>query len=138
MNVVLVKKTLDGGERTFPVRAPKTVIGRETLCHIRIALPSVSDQHCEIHIEKNRLHLRDLRSESGTYVNGEQVESATLNHRDEVSIGPVTFIVQFQESAVTPEPKTPSHAPEIVSYNVNPRKASDVAEANARQRGAGA
>lgn len=139
MKVALVKTTPDGNKRMFLLRDPKTVIGRGTLCHIRIALPSVADRHCEIRMENDGLHLLDLQSDSGTYVNGRPVNTATLSDNDELTIGPVRLVVQIEKTMLAPEPKTPSHPATTVSHNVEAPESHDAAAApTARQRGTGA
>ena len=91
----LVMKTADGKERPFPIEKSRTVIGRETKCDVRIAVSSVSDQHCEIQLKEEALLLTDLNSTQGTYHNGQRVQEAVLAHEDTVTIGPVTFVVRI-------------------------------------------
>jgi pSer/pThr/pTyr-binding forkhead associated (FHA) protein len=82
MGIHLVITTTDGLERAFPVMSPRTVIGRETRCDLRVPLPTVAEHHCEI-------------SDSGTFHNGDRVERAVLSHADRLTVGPVTFEVRI-------------------------------------------
>jgi pSer/pThr/pTyr-binding forkhead associated (FHA) protein len=91
--------TADGGERTFPVQPSRTVIGRETRCDVRVAIPSVDDRHCEIVFDGAELKLQDLGSRAGTLLNGTRIDRAVLNHDDAVTIGPVTFKVRVDGAA---------------------------------------
>lgn len=95
MSISLVMRMADGGERHFPVRE-RIVIGRDTRCQVRIALPTVCKQHCELQVVDGRLQLNDLESDSGTFHNGRRVQSAVLADADMLTVGPVTFEVRFQ------------------------------------------
>lgn len=95
----LVMRTGSSGQRSFPLRHPRTVIGRETRCDVRIAVPAVAAQHCEIKIDEEGLRVRDLGSVTGTYLNGERVETAALRFSDMLTVGPVTFEVNRRAPA---------------------------------------
>lgn len=99
MGIWLVMKTSQGEERPFRV-ADRITIGRETRCHVRIAVPNVCDQHCELIVENNVVRLADLGSKNGTYHNGNRVKEAILNHQDTLTIGPVTFELRVEERMV--------------------------------------
>ncbi len=86
--------TADGGERPFPLRKARVVIGRDTHCDLRVALPPVSLNHCELTLVEGVLKLRDLGSMSGTFHNGVRVMQATLAPDDRLTVGPVTFVVR--------------------------------------------
>ena len=94
MSIWLVMKTADGRERPFVIDKSRTVIGRETRCDVRIPMSAVSQKHCEIEVNDGELKLTDLESASGTYHNGDRIEQAILSHNDELTIGPVTFVVR--------------------------------------------
>ncbi|QQE11779.1 FHA domain-containing protein [Planctomycetota bacterium] len=93
MNVSLVMFKSDGLRRDFPVTRGKVVIGRKNTCDLRIPLSSVSRQHCEITIDGDQIHLRDLGSSNGTYLNDNRVQESLLKAGDEITIGPVVFTV---------------------------------------------
>jgi pSer/pThr/pTyr-binding forkhead associated (FHA) protein len=48
---------------------------------------TVSRKHAEFHRLENHFELRDTGSLNGTYVNGDRIDSITLNPNDEVQIG---------------------------------------------------
>jgi pSer/pThr/pTyr-binding forkhead associated (FHA) protein len=110
MSYWLVMQANDGRERPFPVRKHTTVIGRETTCDLRVPVSTVSQKHCQISLEEGRLRIVDLKSEAGTFHNGQRVEDATLKHEDTLTIGPVRFVVRelTEESLGDPD------QPEIV------------------------
>jgi len=99
MSIWLVMQAADGHERSFAVHKPTTIIGRETTCDVRVPIPTVSQKHCQITFDGSELKLVDLRSDQGTFHNGNRVEEAVLLHEDTLTIGPVTFVVRVQQDA---------------------------------------
>jgi pSer/pThr/pTyr-binding forkhead associated (FHA) protein len=95
----LAMETADGGERCFSISQDRLVIGRDPRCDVRVAVPSVSNRHCEILTEGNILYVSDLESTTGTFHNGIRILKSELAPHDRVTIGPVTFVVR---------PETPS------------------------------
>ena len=93
MNVSLVMFNSDGERRDFPVEKDRIVVGRKNTCDLRIPLSSVSRQHCELRVEDEQVHLRDLGSSNGTFHNSVRVQETTLLPGDEIVIGPVVFTV---------------------------------------------
>ena len=81
MNKCLAMAVTDGGERRFPLSNSRTVLGRDSRCDVRVALPSVAMQHCEIKMEGDTLTLKDLGSVTGTFHNGAKVDFATLSSK---------------------------------------------------------
>jgi pSer/pThr/pTyr-binding forkhead associated (FHA) protein len=110
MSIWLVMTTADGGERTFPLQSKRTVIGKESRCDVRVAIPSVDDRHCEILFDGSELRLQDLGSRSGTLHNGSRVNRAVLSHDDMLTIGPVTFRIRVQGAAA---PRAATAMPEV-------------------------
>lgn len=113
MDFSLVMKLTDGTERRFPLNKTRTLIGRETRCHVRIALPNVAEKHCEIVLDNGELQLSDLGSELGTLVNGSPVQKTVLDHADELTVGPVTFHVQRNQIAEANHPADQPASEEI-------------------------
>jgi predicted component of type VI protein secretion system len=93
MRVELAMVKGDGTQRNFALSRERLVIGRLNTCDLRIALPSVSRQHCEVILDGGVLKLRDLGSSNGTYHNHTRVQEAVLSAGDEIGVGPVVFRV---------------------------------------------
>lgn len=100
MEIELIIRTAGGGERVFPISAPRTVIGRESRCDLRVPLPSVERQHCEILLAGGLIELKDLGSQSGTYCRGQRIERVVLGDSDRFSVGPVEFRVRARNNGV--------------------------------------
>ncbi len=94
MNLCLAMPTADGGERVFHLTRERTVVGRDTRCDLRVPVPSVALRHCEIVTDGNTLRISDLGSEAGTLHNGARITTAVLAPDDQITIGPVTFVVR--------------------------------------------
>ena len=78
------------------------LIGRDKLCQIRPKSRSVSRMHCAIFNDSETLRVLDLRSTSGTRVNGEKIPPRTrvqLHDGDQLRCGKVTFSVSLDIGA---------------------------------------
>lgn len=84
-----------GATRAFPVNQPHVTLGRREDCTFRVPLPDVSREHCRLHTDylDGSVHVKDLGSANGTYVNFKRVREAVLNPGDVLSVGPARFIV---------------------------------------------
>jgi len=94
MKASLVMFTIEGERRDFPLRSSVTIVGRMMDCDLRVPVPSVSRNHCQVEARDDELFVRDLQSSNGTYVNNRRVRGATkIEVGDLVSAGPVHFTV---------------------------------------------
>ena len=98
MTIWLAMTTADGDERSFPITKRRTVIGRDTRCDLRIAVPTVAEQHCEILLDGEIAEVHDLDSSTGTFRNGSRVDRAILDVNDRLTIGPATFVLRRLEA----------------------------------------
>lgn len=108
MQVVLVMFRPDGSRRSFSLARDLTVIGRGEDCDLRIPLGEVSRKHARLAKDGDTLHLEDLGSSNGTFVNGLRIQEATLQGGDILHVGPLSFILQLDgvpadEEIVPPE-----------------------------------
>ncbi len=71
------------------------MLGSSADCQVQIDEPGVAAHHAEIVIiDGNSLLLKDLGSQSGTFVNGEAVVEAMLSSGDEIHIGSCRWLLQ--------------------------------------------
>jgi predicted component of type VI protein secretion system len=68
----------------------------------------VSRTHCEITDRDGMLVVHDLNSKNGTFVNGARVTESLLKPNDTLTVGPLTFRVQYTPA---PQPVAPRPAP---------------------------
>jgi hypothetical protein len=80
---------LSGTRRSL--RAPLTILGRAPSCEIRLNVPEVEALHCLIVQGPAGALLRDLQSSTGTFVNGERVDTHLLQDGDLLEVGPFRF-----------------------------------------------
>ena len=77
------------------------VIGNERDCDLRPVSPLLSRHHCVFKRDEYAVRVRDLGSNSGTFVNGRRIHSeAILKPGDDVTVGDVTLHVDA--SALAP------------------------------------
>lgn len=94
MDVKLIRFSSDGRRAEFPV-TDSIVIGRADDCGLRVLSKSVSRYHCEISLEEdNRIHLKDLGSSNGTFLNSRKIREAWMKAGDKLTLGPFTLILQ--------------------------------------------
>lgn len=77
------RKTL----QEIDLSASKTLIGRSGLCDITIDSRFVSKCHAILIRTDRTLHLLDLNSSNGTFVNSKRIQNRVLRHDDVISIG---------------------------------------------------
>ncbi len=70
-----------------------TIIGRNRQCDIVIPSPEVSRRHVQLDVINGRLHLTDLGSTNGTYINGERVDKGPIQQGDVMRIDIIEFRV---------------------------------------------
>jgi len=77
-------------ERVFPLKTRLT-IGRAPENDIVLGDSSVSRYHAVIHVIKGKPTIEDVGSSNSTFVNGEQIDKATLYNGDKLRIGRVSL-----------------------------------------------
>jgi two-component system response regulator HydG len=96
---------LDGAERgkafeldgTQPARV---LVGKSPACEIRLKDPEVSRRHAALDASRGVLHLSDLGSTNGTFVNGVRVVEAFVGDGDVVRLGDTTLRVDAKGTAL--------------------------------------
>ena len=79
-----------GGGRsgeTFEVGGEQTTIGRSPEAEVFLDDVTVSRNHAMLVRRRDGIHVDDLGSLNGTYVNGHRIESHTLMNGDELQVG---------------------------------------------------
>ncbi len=80
--------TASGRFLQIPLGLGRHLVGRGSRNDINLQHNSVSREHAEILVERDRVLLKDLSSSNGTFVNGEQVTGEIeVGHRDEIGFG---------------------------------------------------
>ena len=79
--------------KEYPLREGRAIIGRSDNCDIVIPGNHLSRQHAELTVRDNRLHIRDLASANGTYINDKPVREGVLCPGDRVRLDVYSFRV---------------------------------------------
>jgi pSer/pThr/pTyr-binding forkhead associated (FHA) protein len=79
----------------IPEGSVKT-IGRSTGAEFMVDAALVSRLHCQLSATGGALHVKDLDSTNGTFVNGKRVASAELQDGDRLAVGRVELKVSHQ------------------------------------------
>lgn len=98
---------------THDLSDEKVTVGRLADNTLQVDDASVSSRHAEIFLERDKYHLHDLGSTNGTFVNGEQVTDAVLQHGDEVRFGRIESVFTNEEEGGSSQP-----LPESLAANV--------------------
>lgn len=68
-----------------------TLIGSHESCNLQLISSQVEPSHCVLTLDGRGFRIWDLRSRTGTFVNGIKIRSTRLHHGDELKIGSFTF-----------------------------------------------
>lgn len=103
-DIKLVVFRPDGTRKDIPLKKGRYVIGRSANASLRIPLPSVSREHCEISCDGETVRIKDMHSSNGTFRNDERIEDTALDAGDVIGIGPCRFTLQIdgQPSDIQP------------------------------------
>ena len=80
-------------DRTLRLPTDDCIVGRSADANVRINASSVSKRHARLTVQGQQLHVEDLGSTNGTYVNGQQITSAILQEGDLLQFGNAPFRV---------------------------------------------
>ena len=106
--------------KTFAI-TDNAVIGRQADCDIALTAEEVSRHHARLKITADGIHVEDMGSANGTFINGKRVSSALLRPGEELRLDTVRFLLVTpgmdarQQSAGArkePPPATGSTAPQ--------------------------
>ncbi len=90
--IEIMDGSLDKHKEKWVIKDYVTV-GKDPSCQVIIHTAHVSDRHFRLEIKSEKLYIKDLRSESGTYVNGSQILEAVLHDGDLISAGYADLVV---------------------------------------------
>jgi anti-anti-sigma regulatory factor len=96
-----------GAKQGLPIPIQGTdlfVIGTDSMCQLRPKSPAIGKQHCALVTRERKVFIRDLDSGELTVVNGAAIEPGKewpLHAGDRIEIGPLEFMIQFSEKALS-------------------------------------
>lgn len=91
----IVYQSTNARRRVFHVAGGECLVGRSRSMDLSIDNRSVAKRHAEFTQRTDGVHLKDLGSSSGTYVNQQRVvDYGPLHELDEISLGNVSIVLQ--------------------------------------------
>jgi pSer/pThr/pTyr-binding forkhead associated (FHA) protein len=105
-SVKLYLIVVKGKQQGLPIRIDNELfmMGSDKMCQLRSQLPGIASQHCAIVNRDYKVFLRDLGSDEKTVLNGQAIPPNTswpLHAGDRIEVGPLEFLVQFSELALS-------------------------------------
>jgi hypothetical protein len=85
--LVVLSEGLTG--RSYELKVDKTTVGRLDDNAFQIAEQSVSSHHCEVLLKGEEVHVKDLNSTNGTYINGEKISEQVLKPGQILRLGQI-------------------------------------------------
>src|SRR4051794_10043843 len=82
------------------------LIGRDERCAIRLDATAVEREHARLVLEGDQVRLEDLRSRTGTKVNGRRVTTHLLVPGDDIEVA--SFLIRVEPGRRAAGVKTPS------------------------------
>ena len=114
---LLRAKTGSVSGQVFKIPASgRAILGRSQSCDIVITGTHVSRQHAELYFQSGKLHVKDLGSSNGTYVNRKKVDDAVVNAGDEIRFDTLVFQVEAPANAAPVTPATPSEGADSTMF----------------------
>lgn len=77
----------------FQIHKPRIFLGRGSAMDIQLRDSEVSRRHAVLEIRDPEVSLMDLGSTNGTWFDGAQIDTATLGHQDEFTLGSTTLML---------------------------------------------
>lgn len=102
---VLRAKTGSVSGQAFTIPASgRAILGRSQNCDIIIPGTHVSRQHAELYFQSGKLHVKDLGSSNGTFVNRKKVQDSVVAAGDEIRFDTLVFQVEAPVSVAQAAP----------------------------------
>ncbi len=103
------------GEQSIDLQlGRKLVVGRAVTSDVPIYDPTISRRHAEIVLTDSGVHVTDLGSSNGTFLNGAKITEAEAGANDVVTFGKVAFRVK-EVTAPVPRPQVVAAPPDFAS-----------------------
>ncbi len=91
-----------GAGQLIPVKQGALIIGRASICDLRLQHPSISRRHAQLTRQGDRFTLKDLGSQNGTFVNRVKIiGDLEIRIGDEIALG--NALLKLRGSGVPPE-----------------------------------
>jgi two-component system, NtrC family, response regulator HydG len=122
--VVTVATGADSGKRlVFDANQPSRILlGTSPSCELRLTDREVSRRHAALEITGPDLHLVDLGSTNGTFVNGLRIVEAIVAGGESIQVGGTTLTLEPKPNRDGPEPSTATAFGRLVGASLAMRR----------------
>ena len=83
--------------KQIPLSQGRSVLGRGPEADLRFDDELISRKHCELFWDGTVVHIRDLGSTNGTFVDGKEVHDQTLDSENRLQIGKMVLKIDFKD-----------------------------------------
>jgi len=87
----LVHETAQGAGAAFRLREGSQLVGRDKNCEILLMDKSVSREHARVTVNNGSVHVEDLQSRNGTFIDNHQIGTGTLIPEQGIMFGTLSF-----------------------------------------------
>jgi hypothetical protein len=108
----------------IPLKSGSNLVGRSSANDITITDPSVSGSHCRLDVSGESVHLTDLGSTNGTFVDERQVTESVLRPGQLIRLGGVKVAVVGAEETRAAAPSLPVPPPPVPAARPVPAAAA--------------
>lgn len=107
-NNFILKLQNAGRDYAFDLTSPSIIIGTGSAASIHLPHGASDERHCRIERkDENQFVIRDLRSSTGTFVNGTKVLEAFLRQGDMIKINELTFEFTVKQETLAEQDTIP-------------------------------
>jgi two-component system, cell cycle response regulator len=78
--------------RMFRVEKTDNILGRSNAATIRLEDDGISRKHAKVEMRGQELWIEDLKSQNGTFINGQRVTVQALHDGDKIQVGTTTIL----------------------------------------------
>ncbi|MCD8534977.1 MAG: FHA domain-containing protein [Verrucomicrobia bacterium] len=89
---------------SYELKTDRTTIGRSDTNSFPIPDGSVSGTHCEVILLNDEIHVKDLGSTNGTFLDGHRIRESRIDHGQILKLGEVEMRLELPGKPVPPTP----------------------------------
>jgi diguanylate cyclase (GGDEF)-like protein len=78
--------------RMFRVETTENILGRSKMASIRLEDDGISRKHAKVELRGTEIWIEDLKSQNGTFINGDRIKAHALQDGDKVQVGATTIL----------------------------------------------
>ena len=105
--VVVSSPDSNAASQAYAIPPTPIVLGRASPANLVVADPMISRRHVEMAAVAGGIHVRDLGSSNGTFVNDQPVSGIVVTPTDVLRMGNTTFRVHFGTAASADQQRSP-------------------------------